>query len=278
MKLNCPTCKTPLNSQYNCKNDHHFYMDDGVLVLLDRAFKNKLENWLIKFEDFRSNALPELNYEQLPYSGVIVNKHLWNARIADLELIKNVIQPHHQTVLDVGSWNGWLANSLCKLEKEVTAVDYFIHELDGLKARKHYTNPNWRSIQMDLENLDVINEKFDVVVLNRCLAYFSDTHQLIETAKQLLSPNGVLIITGINITSGETEELTTAKVIFKEKYKQNLFFKSSKGYLDYGDLNSIKQHSIKLKLYPNWKNWTKRILFPKKETVYYGIYTKTMSK
>ena len=278
MKLKCPTCKEPLNDKYTCSNKHQFFLDEDVLVLLDEQFKIKLTHWLSKFENFRLDTLPQLDFENLPHAGVKINKNLWKARIADLKLITNVIQPHHQSVLDVGSWNGWLANSLSQLGKTVTAVDYFIHELDGLKARKHFTNPSWTSIQMDLENLAIFENQFDVIILNRCLAYFTDIHQFIEMAKQLLAPKGLLIITGINISSSEAEELTKAKVLFKEKYQQNLFFKASKGYLDPNDLKSIQQHAIQLQVYPNWKNWIKKILFPHKGVAYYGIYSKTANK
>lgn len=40
-----------------------------------------------------------------------------------------MISSRYKTALDIGSWNGWLANQLTKRDMQVMAIDYFLHEI-----------------------------------------------------------------------------------------------------------------------------------------------------
>jgi len=235
-------------------------------------FSSMLSDWLIDFEDFRKDTIQKLDYENLPKSGLVVDKHTWQARIQDFQIISSQIDSQFKNALDIGSWNGWLANKLSKKGLDVTAIDYFTHETDGMKAKKFYKNPNWNSIQMDIEDLSVFDEKFDLIVMNRCFVYFTNPSGLIDTLKELLSPNGKLIITGLNVVETEAEELKKAKIYFKEKYNRDIFFKKTKGYIDDNDLEQLKSKGMKLFLYSNLKNLVKKKWLGKNNVSYYGIY------
>jgi 2-polyprenyl-3-methyl-5-hydroxy-6-metoxy-1,4-benzoquinol methylase len=276
MKLNCPSCKEVLNQHYNCKNQHQHFMDEGVLQLMTPQFKNKLETWLIDFESFRKPKLKKIDFNGLPKSGIKLDKNTWEARLEDISIINKLINPNTKKALDVGSWNSWLSNCLANKGIEATAIDYFVNELDGLKARKFYDNPQWTSIQMDLEDLSVFNEKFDLIVLNRCFPYYTDIEKLLHSLINLLSDNGQLIITGLNIAEqqGDTEELKEAKNNFKEKYHKDFLFKPFKGFVDENDISSLKSKGFEIILYPNLKNRVKKLLSVHRNITYYAVYNK----
>ena len=275
MKLNCPICNEHLNESLSCINEHQFQIEEGVIKLMTPEFVEMLDSWLISFEDFRKPHLQELDFNHLPSSGLKVNSHLWKAREQDLSIISSFIASSDQKALDIGSWNGWLANHLTQKGLAVTAIDYFTHELDGLKAKKFYQHPHWNSIQMDLEDLSILNEPYDLIVINRCLAYFTNIEQLIDTAIHMLTPGGKLMVTGINVVdkkNGEAEELKKAKIDFKKRYDQEVFFKPTKGYLDQHDLEVLESKKIQLILYPNFKNFIKKKWLGKNDVTYYGVY------
>lgn len=275
MKLKCPVCKEFLNSNFVCKNGHQYFMDEGVLKLMTPEFSETLTSWLLDFESFRKDSIQKLDYNNLPKSGIAIDKHIWKARTQDLDIILALVDGSCKYVLDVGSWNGWLANNLLKKGLTVTAIDYFTNDLDGMKAKKFYQNSNWNSVQMDLEDLSVFDSQFDLIILNRCLPYFTDLNKLIDSCYKLLSSNGQLIITGINVSDknqGEAEELKKAKIDFKKKYNQEVFFKPTKGYIDDKDIEQLQSKNVKLFLYPNLKNLIKKKWLGKGNRTYYGIY------
>ena len=276
MKLRCPECKLELDANYLCENGHKYFIEDNVLLLMNQDFKSQLQDWLESFDDYRSEKRIKLDFSNLPLAGVAHNKNIWEARIEDLSIIEQLMPENCKTVLDVGSWNGWLANQLSKSGKNVTAIDYFIHELDGLKAKKHYGNPVWNSIQMDLENIDIFQEKFDLIILNRCFAYFTNKEKTLSSLYKLLAPKGKLIITGINILNERTQgknELSIAQEYFVNKYGKNILFKPSKGFMDSKDLSQLKSKGVGTFLYPNWKNRIKKFINYKKGIVYYGVFS-----
>lgn len=70
---------------------------------------------------------------------------------------------------------------------------------------------------MDLEDLTITGDKFDLIVMNRCFPCFTDRDRLIDTVPDMLTPSGQLIVTGLNVVRqlGEAEELKLAKVKFQ---------------------------------------------------------------
>ena len=275
MKLKCPRCKEELNADFICKNAHQFETDEGVLKLMTPKFAFTLEDWLIHFEEFRKPDLRELDFDNLPQSGLKIDKNIWSSRQMDIKIISSLIDQNTKAVLDIGSWNGWMANYLSKKGLGVTAIDYFVDELDGMKAKKYYKNANWNSIQMNLEDLSILDDRFDLIVVNRCFPYFSDTAKMIESVIHLLAPKGKLIITGLNINKleEETPEFKQANLDFESAHGRKLMFKPFKGYVSTNDLALIKKNGFKILPYPNLKNRIKEKLFKNRNVSYYGIYT-----
>jgi 2-polyprenyl-3-methyl-5-hydroxy-6-metoxy-1,4-benzoquinol methylase len=250
-------------------------MEEGILKLMEENFGQRLDSWLRNFEQFRRPGLQPLEFDGLPQSGIGVDKNIWNARSEDLRIISSIINFPGKTALDIGSWNGWLANQLANRTMEVTAIDYFIDEQDGMKAKKHYTNPSWNSIQMDLEDLDVISDRFDLIVVNRCFAYFTDRNRLINSVMNMLKPGGQLIITGLNLVTkaeGEAVELKVARKEYFERFDEDLMFKPFKGYVDKDDMLYLKSKGFRIYPYRSVKNLLKRVFYRKMTVAFYAIY------
>lgn len=272
MNLNCPECQENLNEDFTCRNGHSFEMKDGVLELLSQEFGETLHPWLEDYQKFQTYDLPEIAFNGLPESGVPFNTNIWSARQEDCKIIKTEILSSHKFVLDIGGWNGWLANVLSKENLKVTSIDYFIHPMNGLRAKKFYRNPVWDAIQMNLEDLSVFTTKFDIIILNRCIAYFEDFEKTIAQCKSIVAPKGKIFISGINVIPGNvTNELTQKKKEFKEQMNQNIFFKKTKAYFDDADCEKLKAVGFSVNPYPNLRNRIKTFLKIGSRS-YYAIY------
>ena len=272
MKVKCPDCLELLSEDWNCQNGHSYRVVDGILRLMSPDFERDLKDWLRDFEAYRKPGLKELHYEELPESGICEDPVMWKARQLDLKIIR-AMNLKEGTALDIGSWNGWLAHRLTKDGLRVTAVDYFTHHLDGMGAKKHYRDCDWFSIQMDLENLSLLATSFDIIVVNRCFPYFTDSIKMAKSCLDLLKPGGKIIMTGLNLIAKDkgTRPLRHADNFFQEKYGRSIQFKPFKGFVDASDLEDLKNLGFKISLYPNFRNRIKGLF--RREASFFAIYS-----
>ncbi|HET7091240.1 MAG TPA: class I SAM-dependent methyltransferase [Anaerolineae bacterium] len=262
MGLRCPTCREPIDSRGQaCPNGHSFEYRDGVLRLLDAAFADRLESFTARLSAIREAEGKRLTdvsaYEGLPYSqlesGDPAWRTEWRLRCHDLDILFRLVAGRsRRRVLDVGAWNGWLSHRLAAQGHDVTAVDYFDDACDGLAARKHY-RAHWRAIQMDLEDLAVLDEPFDVIVLNRCLAFFPDPVAGVISARRLLAEDGTLVITGLQFfrdAAPRARFIASQREAYRARYDFELFLKPTKGYFDWEDRRRLGEAGVVLKSYP----------------------------
>ena len=266
MGLRCPTCREPIGESIGsheavCPNGHSFAHRDGVLRLLDAAFADRLESFTARLSEIREaegKRLMDVSaYEGLPYSqlksGDPAWRTEWRLRCHDLEILFRLVAGRsHCRVLDVGAWNGWLSHRLAARGHDVTAVDYFDDDRDGLAARQHY-RVHWRAIQMDLEDLAVLDEHFDVIVLNRCLAFFPDPIAGVISARRLLAEDGTLVITGLQFfrqAAPKRRSVALQRETYRMRYGFELFLRPTKGYLDWEDRRRLQEAGVVLKPYP----------------------------
>lgn len=268
-----PVFKKPIPST------HHLSQSNGVYSMLTSAFKLKLETYLSVFEEWRvktvNHKLDTTSFEDLPY---ILNDRTWIARQADIELITKLIHERQQlTILELGSWQGWLSNQLSKKGHKVLAVDYFDDEYDGLKARQHYKNPKWYSLQLDVEDLPLLNPIFDLVIFNRNLCYCPDFSKSLLDAKKLLKARGSIVATGINIVSrpqGILQHFEQMETFFRQRGVPAYLKEDFKKYLCREDLFSIKEAGFELNEYPlKWYQKLKNTVDPKASKHFWALYT-----
>jgi SAM-dependent methyltransferase len=231
--------------------------------LLRPEFAARLEAFLTPFTALREaegkRRRETSAYPALPYGPAAAGdagwRLEWRLRQYDLALARRLAPAGRALrVLDVGAWNGWLSHRLAKLGHRVTAVDYFVDEHDGLRARRHYPS-EWQAVQMDLEDLSLLGETYDLVIVNRCLAFFADPAGYAAHARERVSPSGRMLITGLLFFRDVRAKQEGVRALQAQYRARGFdFFKTFKGYVDGGDAERLRALGFALRPYPElWR-------------------------
>jgi SAM-dependent methyltransferase len=267
----CPDCREEIDPVgLRCLSGHRFEEQEGVLVLLSQEFRPRLEAFLETLRDYRSRQgkrlLDESAYDRLPGGEAERGNPDWLLRCHDLGILRPLLSSRPPgRLLDVGSFNGWLAHHLSGEGHRVTAVDYFSDPYDGLGARRFYAQARWRSIQMDLLDLTILNRTYDVVVLNRCLQFFPDPVRYLEQAMRTVAPGGMLVATGLDLFRNprrKREAWVTLAASYRDRYGSDFFLHPTRGYLDFGDRRRLRDLGVEIRPYPQLRraNLVSRVL------------------
>ncbi len=283
LDLLCPECGTLIDKQtLACINNHSYGFDENVFVLLENSVKNYIDIFTARLHEIRKKEkfhhVAPAEYYKLPYTNNKEFKHEWRLRKYSFRTLNSLIKNRGlKTVLEIGPYNGWLSNRLAGSGFEVTSVDYFADELDGLKASRYYDN-KWFTIQMDLRDLSIIKSKFDLVVVNHALQFFKNYNEIIKQAKEILERNGMLVILGLPFFANPNAKIAEIKnnsAYYKKHYnfQIELFPESFKGFLDGGDFKMLENTGLKLSKYKQlfFRN-IRASLTPNKAVYYYGTY------
>jgi len=237
--LLCPDCRGTLDeATVACPNGHRFASEDGLVSLLPERFLDEHRAFLESTALARA-AIPRAtpaDLRALPFGPAGTHPE-WGWRRKDLALLLRLLPGKTCRVLDVGAWNGWLSHHLARLGHDVTGVDFWADESDGLGARRHHVSA-WRAILMDLIDLSIVDERFDVVILNRCLPFFPDPAAWAIAATRRVAPGGFLVATGLPIhrdPSLKARQVAAARARYRERHGTDLFLRETRGWLDDGD-------------------------------------------
>lgn len=250
----CTSCREPIEGRsLRCGGGHQFAETDGVLRLLDRGFGERVDNFLTRFEPLREADGRRIRdpaiFPRLPYA--LSRDPEWRMRIYDVEVIRRLMAGRTPgSALDVGAWNGWLSHHLAVDGHAVTAVDYFVDELDGLRAHRFYP-VRWRSVQIDLRDLSILDRQYDLVVLNRCIQFFEDPVTMVAAAAERVAAGGLLVATGLEIFADPTGRRRQVEVMLERHQRHGLEpFVTVKGYLDTNDRRRLRAAGVELRPYP----------------------------
>lgn len=287
MRLKCPVCELPLfenNGQFQCDDGHLVKVKYGVHILQEPSFAKWYGPFENKFQAYREREGLKIKdasaYNKLPHVPNNLGKAFWNAKAQDLMLTKEYLAgKSNLNILEVGAWNCWLTNHLCQMGHSVIAVDYFIDPYDGLGAIQHYSKADWNAIQMNLERLDLIDEKFDLIIVNRMVVYFEDPF---ETLKKLINENlsekGEMLVTGVIMTTDKkiTEERFNKEMEdFEKKEGFSLKIKEFYGAFTQIELNKVIQMGFNVHQYPkNVLAYLKQLIKPKRRSSVYFTFQK----
>lgn len=257
MPLRCPECREALDAGGACPRGHRFEEREGVLALLGKESAQRLDEFTRAIERVRAaqgrRITDEAAYESLPFGRATAGDFHWRLRALDLAVVRRLLRGLRSlTILDVGAWNGWLSHRLAALGHRVTAIDYFVDPHDGLGARRFYST-TWRAIQMDLADLSLLDERFDVVVLNRCLQFAPDPTRFAAAALEKVAPGGWLVLTGLEIFRRPGAKAARVEAMLRahrERYGFELFLVPTRGYLDRGDEVGLEGLGVRLRPYP----------------------------
>ena len=287
MQLLCPDCRRPFqiddatwpqSAGIACPSGHEFAIRDGVLEFVDAVLAQRLADFLPPFSTIRAGDDKRLVdpavYPLLPDAPAVRGNHEWRLRTYDLDVISRLLAKRgRQRILDFGAWNGWLSNRLAASGHQITAIDYFVDEYDGLRARKFY-DTNWLAVQMNLEDLDVLDMQFDVVVVNRCVQFYADPPAFAEYVKRKVAPGGLMLLTGLAFLRDPSQRIAGLAAL-RQQYQQHGFdfFKPMKGYLDFDDKALLAAQGCHLYTYRQLLAANARsLLAPSAPRYYYAIW------
>ncbi len=275
----CPECGERLLPEvWRCGRGHTFDCVDGVVRLFSRAFASEFLPFQEQFEQYRAGQGLTIGepgaYAALPFGEATRGQFEWRLRQYDLALVRRLLAGRggRQRVLEVGAWNGWLTHWLAGDGHEVTAVDYFADAFDGLGAMRHY-GQRWLAVQMDLEDLGALPANYDVVIVNRCLQFFTDPLAATAQAQARLAAGGMLLLTGLAFMRDTAGAAQRAAAFRAHLQGQGIsYFKTFKGYLDFEDFAALHGAGVRLRwmqplLLANLKSW----LSGSRPRYYYGL-------
>lgn len=270
-----------------CAQGHQYTREEEVICLIKPELKDKVDAFESIFAESRKADRfyqPAVeHYSELPFGPEGKAHKVWKSRRQDLEILVQAVRERTGLkVLEIGPWMGWLSNHLAKEGQEVTVVDYFLNDREGLKARKHFSNPNWTSIQMDLRDLSVLDEKFDLIIFNHCLHFMPEPHEMLASARKMLLPGGKVVILGMSIYSHPKEkaaDFAREQEAFKEKYGQDLLLFPAKGYFETRDHTRFTMVGVKIMAYPgSFLSYLRAFFKPRLPWVSWGLWDESHPK
>lgn len=280
LHLKCPECRKPLiPTEQVCSCGFQLKITDGVVELYSYSFRRRLENFLLDYDRvYRAeNATiseDELTRSPFVYSGPL--KKDWAYRRRSLDVLRPQLSINKKlSVLEIGPWNGWLSKQIIEAGHRLVAVDYFRTPPYGLQTYKS-DSPEHTKIQLDLLDLSLLDEKFDLLILNHCLQFFPDPIAYIEQCIQKLNKEGKLFIIGSPIYHASVKkasQIQKQKIYYKENYNFDLFFQAGKGYLDSSDLREMIKSGVQFHSYPG--SWLKNLVAeinPSRAKYLFGTY------
>ena len=107
------------------------------------------------------------------------------------------------TALDVGCGGGLLAEPLCRLGAEMTAIDASQGAIGAAEAhaKSQGLSINYQNLPVEtLANDPAMQAKFDLVYASEIIEHVKNRHQFLQSLRMLLKPDGVIIFTTISKT------------------------------------------------------------------------------
>jgi hypothetical protein len=103
---------------------------------------------------------------------------------------------------------------------------------------------------MNLEDLAVLDEQYDLVIVNRCLQFYVDPPAYAEGMKKKAASDGMVLLTGLAFVRDPAARLAgLAELRARLKQAGVDFFKPMKGYLDFQDRAQLAAQGWALRPY-----------------------------
>ena len=149
------------------------------------------------------------NYSLFDFS--ISDQELENRnKISDsvsISIINNIDINNNMTALECGGGNGLLSLRLNKLLKNIKVIDSSKKMIDYIENKKEQNNiKNTETILFDFKELDVLNQKFDLVLSSMTLHFIKDVNKIISDFYKILNDNGKIAIADLIKEDGDFYE------------------------------------------------------------------------
>ena len=260
--MRCPTCEADAAPGEDvCPAGHALAGPDGVIRLLPEALRREVDALEADVTTWRREQgrtpLPGAALRDLPFGDAVAGDAEWRLRRADLRLIRRELarlRPPRMgplRVLDIGAWNGWLTARLASDGHAATALDLFAGP-EALGAR-HRMPGSWRAIQADPMDPGALGERFDAVILDRCLAYQPDPVAAVRAAAMIIDPGGLVIATGLAVP-GDPElarlRLDGERVAFRARFGRELLLRPASGVVDDALVDALRDAGMRMHDHP----------------------------
>ena len=260
--MRCPTCdRNAAPDADTCPAGHVLADDAGVIRLLPADLRDRVAALEAAVTVWRREQgrmpLPAPALRDLPFGEAVRRDHEWKLRRADLSLVRRLLHGRRSAaggalrILDVGAWNGWLSARLASDGHAATALDLFAGP-DALGAR-HQLPGDWRAVQADPTDLGRLGDRFDVVILDRCLSFQPDPAAAVRGAVAVTEPGGVVIATGLTFP-GDPElaatRLEAERAAFRVRCGTDLLLRPARGVLTEVDAAELSAAGMRLRDHP----------------------------
>ncbi len=157
---------------------------------VNRKFENSYLG--IRTKEARVYSLAQIR--KLPFADPSdPNYSEWKKRVKSTQRFLDYIQKAsiHQ-ILDLGCGNGWLTYKMATLEKEITALDVNLKELEQADENLQ----KFKNVTLIFGDIFKVpfQDEFDVIVMNAAFQYFEKPVQLLEQLLTLLRSQGEIHI------------------------------------------------------------------------------------
>lgn len=275
-QLLCPICHHSLPiDRLICANGHTFSRTShDIPNLLPPTLASRLQTIARHREHVRAGLPVITDYDGLPHNMAHTGFE-WRGRAQSADMVLRYVHRHQpKTILEVGGWNGWLTHHLARYA-QVLSVDFFADEVDGLGAMTHYQT-QWERLQMDITDLTILADRFDMVVINNGIHLLPDPIGTIRQAQGLVVSKGILIALELPIYRNPTRriaQITQLQAQFNAKGGEgSLFLYPTKGYLDQSHRAEMRAIGMRLRPYRRYKAIIKAVVSPFAPMVMMGIW------
>lgn len=162
--------------------------------------------------------------------------HLNANELLEIPTIKKMLpNVKGMAVLDLGCGAGGMARFFADNgAKQVVAIDVSENMINTAKSET--TQQNITYIKMPMEDLNTLNQKFDLVFSSLAFHYVEDFEKLVSNISKLLAPNGILLFS-------QEHPTVTASIPCNKEMKKYLMIEGKRYYL-LSDYNNIGKRSL----------------------------------
>ena len=146
-----------------------------------------------------------------------------------------------KTILDLGCGIGVFSKDLSNKAQKVVGIDISEKCIEYAKSKNNSDNIDYYT--MDINNLNLIKEKFDIVFSDMVFNYIEDYDKLLLNINELLNDNGIVVFSQVHpISTASLGESSWVNENGKLKFQMDNYSNVSKRYREYFEGNFELYH------------------------------------
>lgn len=155
-----------------------------------------------------------------------------------------------KTVLDIGCGEGYGSHFLSGYSRQVIGIDYNASVIEY--AREKYQGANLEFSKVDIKDLAVLNNKFEVVCCFQVIEHLIDTDSFLQNIKSTLTGDGVFICSTCNKLDSSPNSSAPLNKFHVKEYLLDEYIKLLRGYFGTVEVYGLRR-SRKLNFYRRLK-------------------------